>query len=36
MGMMTLKPETAGKGSTFVVGTGVAKAIIKDTGAADV
>ena len=27
--------ETAGEGSTFVVGTGVSKAIIKDTGAAD-
>ena len=28
--------ETAGEGSTFVVGTGVSKAIIKDNGAADV
>ena len=27
--------ETAGDSSTFVVGTGVSKAIIKDTGAAD-
>ena len=27
--------ETAGEGSTFVVGTGVSKAIIKDNGAAD-
>ena len=27
--------ETAGEGSTFVVGTGVSKAIIEDTGAAD-
>ena len=28
--------KTAGEGSTFVVGTGVSKAIIKDNGAADV
>ena len=27
--------ETTGDGSTFVVGTGVSKAIIEDTGAAD-
>ena len=27
--------ETAGESSTFVVGTGVSKAIIKDTGTAD-
>ena len=27
--------ETAGEGSTFAVGTGVPKAIIEDTGAAD-
>ena len=27
--------ETAGKDSPFVVGTGVSKAIIEDTGAAD-
>ena len=27
--------ETAGEGSTFVVGTGVSKATIKDTGTAD-
>ena len=27
--------ESAGEGSTFVVGTGVSKAIIKDNGAAD-
>ena len=27
--------ETAGEGSTFVVGTGVSKAITEDTGTAD-
>ena len=27
--------ETAGEGRTFVVGTGVSKATIKDNGAAD-
>ena len=27
--------ETAGEGSTFVVGAGDSKAIIEDTGAAD-
>ena len=27
--------ETAGEGSTFVVGTGVSKAIIEDTGTGD-
>ena len=27
--------ETAGEGSTFVVGTGVSKAIIENTGTAD-